>query len=255
MPVQKKKQQSKQKKGGTVECGQSANVEVKVGEDKYKTTVTKNCAVVTPPAATGNTAVTTDNANVVVALPAANAPGRNLLRKGSFNHNDMIFTYLDMEKRSGFIKFIISKSKDIINKEGQIYVIVDEDIIEYFRNNNIKKVVIDGDTESHTELDIEIGDKIVYSENDSQGQQVDIFVRERPKRETAANVSAEGGARRKVQKKKSVQEKVLYKKDAKHQPTRPSIVYLDKSGRKFIKVSGSSVYLDTIRGKYRYVTK
>lgn len=63
-----------------------------------------------------------------------------------------------------------------------------------------------------------------------------------------AGPTTEGGRKKRVAKK-AVAEKVFYNKS-----TRASVVYVDAATkRKFIKVQGKVVFLDTVRGKYRYV--
>lgn len=66
-----------------------------------------------------------------------------------------------------------------------------------------------------------------------------------PPAATPAATPAAGGASRKT--KKLPQQRVFYNKSA-----RASLVYIQEgTKRKYIKVGGSVVYLDTIRGKYK----
>jgi hypothetical protein len=63
--------------------------------------------------------------------------------------------------------------------------------------------------------------------------------------ETPTCSSASSGGKKKAAAKPK---KVFYNKS-----TRASVVYIDgPSKRKFIKVAGSVIFLDTVRGKYRY---
>lgn len=273
MPVQKKEQNqngnkhrnTKIKGGALPECGAEAEVVVKVGDIDYSARLKRitgcegnagRTAAPRPEAVTSGPAAGLGNAGrAAAATPAAlvsspppetppgatdPAPGHDILE-------------LDLSKRQEFVDWVdslsLSQKPDI--KKIQIYP-------EDSETQPGEGYLVDSILKSYKDFgdkDIKEGDVIqikfnIKNVDDTTYDLVDCFQRVR---KLDGNWIFVGGARRKAQKKKNVQEKVLYKKDAKHQPTRPSLVHLNKSGRKFIKVNGTEVYLDTIRGKYRYV--
>lgn len=255
MPVQKKEQNqngnkhrnTKIKGGALPECGAEAEVVVKVYDIDYSAKLKRitgcESAAPKPAAATSGPAAATPavlGSSPPPATPPAGATdpalGHDILK-------------LELERRKRFLEWVDKLNPKPVLKKIQIYPEETQPGEGYLVDSTLKNY------EGFNNKDIKEGDVIqikfnIKNDEDRTYNLVDCFQRVR---KLDGNWFFAGGARRKAQKKKNVQEKVLYKKDAKHQPTRPSLVHLNKSGRKFIKVNGTEVYLDTIRGKYRYV--
>lgn len=219
----------------------AANANSRASNSNAKLVIANAIANATSP----NSRASNSNSKFVTAANANAAPPNSKSKASSLNASSQIpysYLYITGVDRGYFPdKDDFIEIPDYDQKQG---FLIDEDILTHIQ-------LSEGSIEAYDHIDsnnVPIGNPIDQDDLFKVGDYIYII------NDTLIlrlRRTSKGGANRK--KKKQVKQRVLYRKHAKQQPNRHSIVHLDSSGRKYIKVNGSQVYLDTIRGRYRYV--